>query len=202
MPDVRLVQPRTNRIWGIVGIFAFLGLLLWASAFVVGDATDPDEGRAVGAAAGFGSIRAPVLPARAVPFTSLTPPQTRDLGRLVHLSGTAESRVAANSLWVRTPDGYRILVRFEPAPDPALLGGIGPGSAVSFLGYVQNIAVAEFLQIMDSLNVRIPRPPPARKFGDLPDPGFIRADSLFIKDYYVSVRPEGIGADDAFTTTT
>ena len=39
--------------------------------------------------------------------------------------------------------------------------------------------MSEFRQIVDSLNVRIPRPPPARKFGDLPDPSFARVDSLY-----------------------
>src|SRR5690606_30958252 len=122
--------------------------------------TAPDELPGVGAGAGFGAIRAPILPAEAAPFASISPPRTRDLGRLVRISGIAESRVAANSLWVRTPRGYRILVRFEPAPDADLLRGIGAGSSVAFNGYLQNIAVAEFLQIMDSVGVRIPKPPP------------------------------------------
>lgn len=170
--------------------FAILGLLFWASAFVIGDATE--ESRAVGAAAGFGAVRAPILPMESVPFGSLFPLQTRDLGRLVRVSGVAESGVRLNSLWVRTRDGYRILVRFEPAPEPEQLRRIGPGSGVDFDGYLQNIALAEFHQIVDSLGVRIPRPPPGRKFGDLPDAGFARVDSLFIKNYFVSVRPEGI----------
>jgi hypothetical protein len=202
MVDIRLVQPRGSRIWGVAGFLAFIGLLLWASAFIVGDATAPEQLPGVGAGAGFGSIRAPVLPAQAIPFGSLVPPRTRDLGRLVRISGVAESRIAASSLWVRTPQGYRILVRFEPAADPDLLRGIGAGSAIAFDGYVQSIAVAEFLQLMDSLNVRIPRPPPARKFGDLPDPSFARVDSLFIKDYYISVRPEGIRVEPPPPATT
>ncbi len=170
--------------------FAILGLLFWASAFVVGDATE--ETRAVGAAAGFGAVRAPILPMEAVPFGSLFPLQTRDLGRLVRVRGVAESGVRVNSVWIRTTDGYRILARFQPAPEAEQLRGIGPGSSVDFDGYLQNIALAEFHQLVDSLGVRIPRPPPARKFGDLPDPSFARVDSLFIKNYYVSVRPEGI----------
>ncbi len=192
MTDIRLVQPKSSRIWGIAGVLAFIGLLLWASAFVIGDATAPDELPGVGAGAGFGEHRAPVLPARAAPMSTVLPPSTRDLGRLVNITGFAESGVAASSLWVRTPEGFRILVRFQPAPAAELLAGIGSGSTVSFNGYVTSIAVAEFHQIVDSLGVRIPRPPPARKFGDLPDPGFARVDSLFIKDFYVSVRPEGI----------
>src|SRR5690606_20158187 len=140
-----------------------IGLLLWASAFFVGDATAPEDLPRVGAAADFGAVRAPVLPVEAVPFASLTPPQTRDLGRLVQISGVAESPVAANSLWVRSQEGYRILVRFEPPPPPELLRGFGPGSSVRFNGYLQDIARAEFLQIIDSLGVSIPKPPPARK---------------------------------------
>ena len=175
-----------------MGAFAVAGFLLWASAFVFGDATAPEELPRVGAAADFGALRGPVLPVEAVPFASLTPLMTRDLGRLVELNGVVESRVAANSVWVRTPEGYRILARFEPAPDPELLRGIGPGSTVSFQGYLQTIALAEFRQVVDSLNVQIPRPPPGRKFGDLPNPAFARVDSLFIKNYYISVRPQGI----------
>jgi hypothetical protein len=197
MADIRLVQPRGSRIWILMGALAIAGILLWASAFVVGDATAPDELPRVGAAADFGATRAPVLPVEAVPFPTLTPIQTRDLGRLVRVSGVAESRVAANSVWVRASDGHRILVRFEPAPPAEMLRGVSAGSTVSFDGYLQNIARAEFNQFVDSLNVRIPRPPPARKFGDLPDPGFARVDSLFIKDYYVSVRPEGLQPDRA-----
>jgi hypothetical protein len=204
MPDIRLVRPRTSKIWGVVGMLAFIGVILWASAFVVGDATAPDQLPGVGASAGFGEHRAPVLPAKAEPMSTILPPTTRDLGRLVNIAGTAESGVAASSLWVRTPEGFRILVRFQPAPPAELLAGIGPGSSVSFNGYVTSIAIAEFHQIVDSLGVRVPRPPPARKFGDLPDPGFARVDSLFIKDFYVSVRPEGIrpepGPQDRPTT--
>lgn len=173
---------------------AVFGLLFWASAFVVGDATAPDEQPRVGANADFGSVRAPILPVEAIPFTQLIPVQTRDIGRLVRVRGTAESRVRRNSVWVRTTDGHRILVRFEPAPEDEELR-FGPGSSVVFDGYLDNIALAEFHQLIDSLGVSIPRPPPARKFGDLPDPSFARVDSMFIKNYYVSVRPEGISPD-------
>ena len=34
------------------------------------------------------------------------------------------------------------------------------------------------------------------------DPGFARVDSLFIKNYYVSVRPEGIRPDSPVETRT
>jgi hypothetical protein len=188
-------------VWAIMGGLASVGLIFWASAFFIGDATAPDELPGVGAAAGFGAVRAPIIPVEAVPFGTLTPVQTRDLGRLVRLSGVAESRVAVNSVWVRTPEGFRILVRFEPTPPPELLQGITAGSRVDFQGYLHNIALAEFLQIADSLNVRMPRPPPARKFGDLPDPEFARVDALFIKNYYISVRPAGIRPETAPDTS-
>jgi hypothetical protein len=192
MADIRLVSPRGSRVWMLMGALALAGVLVWASAFVVGDATAPEEQPRVGAAADFGASRPPVLPVEAVPFQTVTPIQNRDLGRLVRISGVVESRVRVNSVWVRTPEGIRILVRFEPAPPPELLAGISAGSTVAFDGYLQNIALAEFHQIADSLNIRIPRPPPARKFGDLPDPSFARVDSLFIREFYVSVRPEGM----------
>lgn len=195
MADIRMVRPQGGRIWLMMVGFAVAGLLLWASAFVVGDATAPDELPRVGAAADFGASRAPVLPVEAVPFGSLTPLQTRDLGRLVTVTGVAESAVRVNSVWVRTTEGYRILVRFEPTPPDELVQSIGPGSSIHFRGYVTNIALAELKQITDSLNVRLPRSPPARKFGDLPDPSFARLDALFIRNFYISVRPEGIRPD-------
>ncbi|MEX2571515.1 MAG: hypothetical protein WD737_09410 [Gemmatimonadota bacterium] len=195
MADIRLVRHRGSRLWLTMGILALIGVAIWASAFFVGDATAPDELPRVGAAANFGSVRAPILPVEAVPFNTVTPVQTRDLGRLVVVSGIVESGVAANSAWIRTTSGHRVLVRFEPAPGSELLSGVRPGANVSFHGYLQNIALAEFKQVVDSLNVRIPRPPPARKFGDMPAPGFARVDSLFIKEYYVSVRPEGVRPD-------
>ncbi len=197
MADIRLVRNRGSQVWLIMGGFALVGALFWASAFVLGDRTAPDELPRVGAAADFGAIRAPVIPVEAVPFATLTPLQTRDLGRLVRLRGVAESRVGVNSVWVRTDDGYRILARFEPAPPSELLSGIGNGTRVEFNGYLQTIALAEFLQVVDSLNVAIPKPPPGRKFGDLPNPTFRQVDSLFIKNYYISVRPEGIRPDAA-----
>jgi hypothetical protein len=194
MTDIRLVQPTSVRIWKTVSTLAVIALLFWASALVFGDRTVRTGQPGVGAEAGFGEQRGTVLPAKAAPFADLSPPGTRDLGRLVHLTGHAESRMGMNSLWVRTPENFRILVRFEPAPPPGLLAGVGPGSPVAFNGYITSIGVAEFMAILDSLGVGIPRPPPARKFGDLPDPGFAAVDSLFIEGYYISVRPEGIPA--------
>ena len=122
----------------------------------------------------------------------LLPLDTRELGRLVHLRATAETGVRGNAVWVRTPTGRRILVRFEPDPPATALRGLGPGSALDVNGYVQKISRAEFDLWTDSLNVVIPRPRPGTKFGDLPDSGFAKIDSLFIKNFYVSVRPEGL----------
>lgn len=195
MADIRLVRPKTSRIWLVMLALATVGLGLWASAYVVGDATADDQPR-VGASADFGSVRAPVLPVEPIPFGTLTPIQTRDIGRLVRVEGTAESGIRNNNLWIRTNDGYRILVEFEPAPEEDQIRRYGPGSSVRLDGYLQDLAVAEFKQIVDSLRVSIPRPPPGRKFGDLPSAAFARVDSLYIKNYYVSVRPEGIEPDD------
>ena len=190
MADIRLARPRANRLCLYVGVLAALGFILWASAFVVGDATDPAEAPKVGAQMGFGEERTPVLPAQATPFQSLESLQTRDLGRLIRLTGAIESRVAGNAVWVRSPGGRRILVRFEPAPKPEALRRIGGSIAVD--GYLEKISEAEFEVWMDTLGVRIPRPPPGRKFGDLPEPAFARVDSLFIKNFYISVRPEAL----------
>lgn len=194
MADIRLSRPRANRLWLWVGVFASLGFMLWASPYVVGDATAPAEAPKVGAQMDFGDDRTPVLPAQAAPFASLTSLQTRDLGRLIRLTGVAESRVNANALWVRAAGGRRILVRFEPAPPAPDLRRFGPGSTIDLDGYLQKISEAEFRVWMDTLGVRIPRPPPGRKFGDLPEPAFARVDSLFIKNFYISVRPEAIAA--------
>ncbi len=190
MADIRLVRPRGSKVWLWTGLLALVGLALWASALFLGDPTEAQK--AVGADLGLGSSRAPVLPAQAVPLQSLLPLQNRDLGRLVHLSGVAESGVRQNALWVRSQGGRRILVRFEPAPPEGALGRFGPGSMVELDGYLEKISRAEFDTWMDTLRVSVPRPPPGRKFGDLPDPGFARVDSLFVKSYYISVRPAAL----------
>lgn len=192
MADIRLARPRANRLWLYVGVLAGLGFLLWASAYVLGDATDPAEAPKVGAQMGFGEERTPVLPAQATPFESIETLQARDLGRLIRISGAVGSRVAGNSVWVRAPDGRRILVRFEPAPPPEALRRVGSGGSIELDGYLEKISEAEFDVWMDTLGVRIPRPPPGRKFGDLPEPAFARVDSLFIKNFYISVRPEAL----------
>ncbi|MDR0786548.1 MAG: hypothetical protein LBG44_01540, partial [Gemmatimonadota bacterium] len=139
MTDIRLNQPKSTQIWTTVSVLAVVALILWGAATIFGDRTAAEERPGVGATAGFGDHRAPVLPAQAAPFGSVSPPGPRDLGRLVQLVGRGESRVRVHSLWVRTPENYRILVRFDPEPPPELLAGIGPGSAVSFHGYVTAI---------------------------------------------------------------
>jgi len=192
MADIRMVQPRAGRMWLWMGGLALVGLLLWASKFVVGDATDPDQVRGVGANAGFGEGRAPLIPMPAEPFEEVDPLDTRDLGRLVKITGVMESPLRGNAAWVRASGGRRILLRFEPPPEPDLLRRFGPGTSVSLAGYVEKISRAEFEVWLDTLGVSIPRPPPGRKFGDLPDPAFARLDSLFVKTYYVSIRPEAL----------
>lgn len=198
--DIRLTRGRNQRVWlwtvGIVG----LGALAMAAAMLFGDPTEHPRGPGVGAAAHFGADRAPVLPVVIEQFERMGELTDRELGRLVHLTGTAESGVRRSAVYVRTPQGRRILVRFEPAPEPGELRGIVNGGGVDVTGYVQKISRAEFNVWMDTLGVVIPRPPPGVKFGDLPDSNFIRVDSLFIKEFYVSVRPEGIGRRGATPT--
>ncbi len=191
--DIRLTRGRHQRVWlwtlAIVGV----GAVAMAAALLFGDPTRRQRGPGVGAAANFGADRAPVLPVVIEPFERVGKLTDRELGRLVRLTGTAESGVRRSAVYVRTPQGQRILVRFEPTPTPAQLGGIFNGGGVDVTGYIQKISRAEFDVWMDTLRVVIPRPRPGVKFGDLPDSDFIRIDSLFIKDYYISVRPEGIG---------
>jgi len=195
MADIRLTRPRGSRVWLWTGVLAFLGIALWASAFFVGDATDPTEQPRVGAALDLGADRPEVLPAVSVPLQTLVPLENRDLGRLVRLTGVAESPVRQNAVWVRTSGGRRMLVRFEPPPEPELIARIRPGSSLELDGYLSQISRAEFDVWMDTLGVRIPRPPPAPRFGNLPDPDFARVDALFIRNFYVSVRPEALQPD-------
>lgn len=190
MADIRLTQPRTGRIWVWSVGLALIGLLLWGSKFVLGDATE--QARAVGAAAGFGDDRAPLIPMPAEPFTEVKPIETRDLGRLVRLQGVMENGPRASSAWVRASDGRRILLRFEPAPPEGALSRFGPGSSISMEGYIEKISRAEFEVWIDTLGASIPRPPPGRKFGDLPPASFAQLDSMYVKTFYISVRPEGL----------
>jgi hypothetical protein len=189
--DIRMVRGRESRAWLWVTVLALTSMLLLVAAAVFGDSTMSSK-RKVGAMAGFGADRAPVLPMEAQRFESLLPLDTRELGRLVHLTATAESRQRNLAVWVRTANGRRILVRFEPEPPASALRSLGPGSRLEVNGYLQRISRAEFDMWMDTLGVRIPRPRPGTKFGDVPDSGFAKIDSLFIKDFYVSVRPEGL----------
>jgi hypothetical protein len=189
MPDIRFVRPRGSQLWLWSGALALIGLLVWASAFVFGDATDPAEPRQVGAFADFGAERAPVLPFEPVPFDSIVPLSNRDLGRLVTLTGTVESRSVRGNAWARAADGRRILVRIEPLPrgtEPPSL----PAGRLEVDGYLQSISRAEFAAWMDSLGVRIPRPPASPRFGIQPDPAFQRLAEQYIQNYYISIRPE------------
>jgi hypothetical protein len=189
MPDIRLVRRRGSQLWIWTGVLAVIGLIIWASALIYGDPTDPAEPRRVGAAAEFGAQRAPVLPIEPVSFDSLAPLNERDLGRLVRLTGTVESRSVRGGVWVRAADGRRILARVEPLPEGMTLP-FRPGGGIDIQGYLQSISRAEFIAWMDSLGVRIPRPPPAPRFGTVPDPSFARLEALYIREYYVSIRPE------------
>jgi hypothetical protein len=193
--DIRMVRRRGSRVWLWVGTLAALSLLVWAgSTFVFGDATTRSAERAVGADARFGADRAPVQPMDAEPFASVLPLETRELGRLVRLTGYPESRVRDGAVWVRAAGSRRILVRFEPEPPQGALSGVFPGAQIDVEGYVQRMSRAEFDTWMDTLGVVLPRPRQQQggKFGDVPDSLFARVDSLFIRNFYVSVRPWGL----------
>lgn len=197
MADIRFNRPRSSSLWLWMGLLAGIALAAWGSAYIFGDRTDPDEQPRVGASADFGALRAPVLPARSVSFSQITPPSDRDLGRRVRFTGVAQSPVRANAVWARSDTGYRILVRFEPPPPEGALQGYGPGSRLEFDGYLQTISRAEFRGWQDSLGISLPPRPsrPTTHYGYAPDPAFARVDSLFIKDFYVSVRPEALQPD-------
>jgi hypothetical protein len=190
--DIRLVRGRNQRLWVWTMAIVTLCLIAWGSAFVLGDAT-MSTGKQVGAKANFGGERAQVVPMQSEAFESALPLEDRELGRRLRLTGTAESRTVRNAVWVRTQNPRRwILVRVEPVPKGKAISPIYPGSAVDVQGYLQKISRAEFDAWIDSLDVYLPRPAPGVKFGDLPDSGFVRIDSLFIRDYYISVRPEAL----------
>jgi hypothetical protein len=195
--DIRITRGRNHRVWMWIGAIVALSVVFLAAAAIFGDPTQKGTVHGVGAAANFGKDRAPVQPVVIEPFENLKELSDRELGRILHLNGTAESGVRRAAVYVRTPSGRRILVRFEPTPQPEQLRGIFNGGGVSLDGYLMKISRAEFNVWMDTLDVVIPRAKPGVKFGDLPDSNFIRIDSLFIKDYYLSVRPEGIGRPGA-----
>ncbi len=197
MADIRLVRGRGQRLWLWTGILCVAALLAWGSTFVFGDATAKPRFQR-GSETGFGEGRGVVLPLRTERFDAIVPLEDRELGRMVHVTGFAESpartmKTYGSAVWIRSTGGRRILVRFEPAPPPGTLRSLYAGAPVRLDGYVAKVARAELDAILDSLGVNLPRPKPGVKFGDLPDSTFARVDSLFIKGYYVSVRPEGIG---------
>jgi hypothetical protein len=192
MADIRLVRQRGARVWIWVGVLVAASLVVLGFSVFFGDPTEAAKTRRVGARANFGADRAPVIPVVVTPFEAVGSLSERDVGRLVHLEGWAQTPVRRNAVWVRATDGRRILVRFEPPPPgkvPVVAGG-----RVSVNGYLQKIALAELKVTLDSLGTALPRPRPtvAEKFGELPDSGFLRVDSLFVKNFYVSVRPEAL----------
>jgi len=198
--DIRIARGRNHHVWLWTGLIVGIAVVALLAAAIFGDPTRKGTVAGVGAAANFGKDRAAVQPVVIEPFENVKRLTDRELGRIVHLVGTAESGVRRSAVYVRTPQGRRILVRFEPAPTPAQLRGVVNGGGVSMNGYLQKISRAEFNVWMDTLGVIVPRPKPGVKFGDLPDSNFTRIDSLFVKDYYISVRPEGIGRPGAAPT--
>jgi hypothetical protein len=187
--DIRLVRGRRSRVWLWAGLLAGGGVLVLAVTLLFGGDRTMETGQGVGAEANFGADRGEVLPMVAEPFETLLPLNTREIGRLVHLVGTSESALRGGTVWVRSRGGRRILVRIDPLPEGMQMG---PGAGVSFTGYVQKLSRAEFDLWADTLGVIIPRPRPGAKFGDVPDTAFARIDSLFIRDFLVLVRPEGL----------
>jgi hypothetical protein len=194
MADIRLIRPRGSGLWLWIGALVAVSLLVWAIGFFVADPTEAARERRVGASANFGGERAPVLPVEAASFASVVPLGDGDLGRLLQLRGVVESRVVNNAMWIRTEGGRRIMVRFEPAPPPEALAAFGPGRSVDLQGYLTRIARAEFDVWADTLRIALPQPPQrvGIKFGEVPDSAFQRVDALFIRNYYISVRPEAI----------
>src|SRR3954447_12947880 len=114
--DIRLTRGRNQRGWCWTLCIVVLGAAAMIAAMLFGDPTAHPRGPGVGAAAHFGADRAPVLPVVVEPFERVGELSDRELGRLVHLTGSAESGVRKSAVYVRTPQGRRILVRFEPAP--------------------------------------------------------------------------------------
>jgi hypothetical protein len=191
MVDIRQTRRESSEVWIWVGLLAVVGMIVWGAAGILGDPTARDDERGVGAAAAFGADRAAVLPIAPIPFSEIDPVDDRFVGRLVRLQGTAETPVRRGATWVRTTDGRRILVRFEPRPPEDAPPPVTGGGRVDLNGYLQTISRAEIQTwTRDSLNVSLPRPRPAGRFGLPPEEDFLRLDALFIRDYYISVRPQ------------
>jgi hypothetical protein len=189
--DIRLVRPRGGKIWLWTGSLAALALCVLTLSAIFGDPTN--NARIKKRMALFPTERSVVTPLRSVSFETVRPLEDRALGRLLHLTGTVQSGIVHNAVWVKADGGRRILVRFDPAPPPGALNAIANSGRIAVDGYLTRIARAEFrVWTEDSLRVVIPRPEPGVKFGDVPDSNFVRVDSLFVKDYYLSVRPDGI----------
>jgi hypothetical protein len=197
MPDVRLARPGGKRIWLWTSALALAAILAWGSAFVLGDRTRAEERPTVPAALEL--QRAPVLPPEPAPLEALFPIDERDVGRLVLVRGVAEA-ARRNSIWFRTAEGRRILLRVEPAPDTLearrpvreALASVHPGRSLETEGYLKKISHAEFRAITDSMGVRLPRPRPGTRFGDLPDSAFLRLQPFFVREYYISLRPDDL----------
>ncbi|MBA3968638.1 MAG: hypothetical protein H0X52_00890 [Gemmatimonadetes bacterium] len=188
MPDIRLVRPRSSKLLAVLGALIALGILAWSSSYVFGDAT-AEKQRGIGARSGLGEVRAPVIPMRSAGFETVAPIEQKDLGRLVRFTGTTETRMVAGAVWARADDRRRILLRWEPLPAGTSAPAIGPGARIQVDGYIQRISRAEFDMWADSVGAAIPRPRPGAKFGETPDTSFAQVEALFVKDYYMSVRP-------------
>jgi hypothetical protein len=197
MADIRMVRPPSSKLWLWMGGLAALGILIWAGALVFGDPTEALEHRLIGQHMDVGADRAPVIPPTPVPFADAIPLSEEDRGRFIVLAGVIEAGPAANAVWVRAAQNRRILARIEPMPPEAGRPPLRAGMAVELPGYVERIARTEFNALMDSLGVRIPRPPPGRKFGDLPPPEYLALDTLLVRTYYISVRPEALARSAA-----
>jgi hypothetical protein len=188
--DIRLVRGRRPRVWLWSGLLAGAGILVLVVTVVFGGDRTMETARGVGADANFGAERAEVLPMEAEPFEDVLPLDNRELGRLVHLRAAVESPVRGGAVWVRATTGHRLLVRFDPPPGAGF--SLGPGSRLQVNGYLHKLSRAEFDLWTDTLGVAIPRPRPGVKFGDVPDTAFAKVDALFIRDFFILVRPEGL----------
>ncbi|MGH7459240.1 MAG: hypothetical protein ACREKN_09220 [Longimicrobiaceae bacterium] len=189
MADIHIARPGGSRLWLWTTLLALAGIGVWVAAAVWGDPTEQEGMRGVGAAAGFGADRAPVIPIEPLPFEQIDPIGERDVGTLVRFTGSAASAVRANSVWAASVDGRRILLRFQPPPE----GGARLGGRLELNGYLRRISRAEFDALADTLGVSLPRPPGTAKFGAAPDSAFMEVDSRYIKTFYISVRPEAYG---------